>query len=353
MESATLAAGAPFYEEGCKMASGYTANYRLCQWQPEDQFLREEFNHDNEKIDTALDRAEGKADRALSGLENQSYNIYNLLLQADYEGKETGYKKALLFDGFTDSSRIASKSDALVLGNGKLTLSPSIEADETVYNGGNYQYATYAETTAGTVTAPGGATLSRLYCVWRAKSDNQSNVAITFTFVVNEHILHSEVHRLDFTTTEQKAYIDLQRPIHVAKGDQIYFTCSGLTTYLQMPVIYPSGTRLYAGYVFYPTSGGSVSLTTRTEVLPAWDRLRVWVRHKGGSLALSVSVDGTTAALTPAGTSAVTELQGTSCTESAFVLERSFPAGSVSFLLELMPTSGSAVELFDYGAIFF
>ena len=334
------------------MASGYTANYGLCQWQPEDQFLREEFNQDNAKIDSALKAAEEKADRALSGLENQSYNIYNLFLQADYEGKETGYKKALLFDGFTDSSRIASKSDALVLGNGKLTLSPSIEADETVYNGGNYQYATYAETTAGTVTAPGGATLSRLYCVWRAKSDNQSNVAITFTFVVNEHILHSEVHRLDFTTTEQKAYIDLQRPINVTKGDQVYFICSGLSTSLQMPVIYPSGTRLYAGYVFYPTGDTGATLTTRAEVLPAWDRLRAWVRHKGGSLALSVSTEGTTAALTPAGTSAVTEPQGASCTESAFVLERSFPAGSVSLTLGMDPGEDGTVELFDYGAIF-
>ena len=138
----------------------------------------------------------------------------------------------------------------------------------------------------------------------------------------------------------------------MAKGDQIYFTCSGLTTYLQMPVIYPSGTRLYAGYVFYPTSGGSVSLTTRAEVLPAWDRLRAWVRHKGGSLALSVSVDGTTAALTPAGTSAVTEPQGASCTESAFVLERSFPAGSVSLTLGMDPGEDGTVELFDYGVIF-
>ena len=36
------------------MASGYTANYGLCQWQPEDQFVREEFNQDNAKIDEAL-----------------------------------------------------------------------------------------------------------------------------------------------------------------------------------------------------------------------------------------------------------------------------------------------------------
>ena len=43
------------------MASGYTANYGLCQWQPEDKFLREEFNQNNEKIDAALKAAEEAA----------------------------------------------------------------------------------------------------------------------------------------------------------------------------------------------------------------------------------------------------------------------------------------------------
>ena len=36
------------------MASGYTTNYGLCQWQGADAFLREEFNQDNAKIDGAL-----------------------------------------------------------------------------------------------------------------------------------------------------------------------------------------------------------------------------------------------------------------------------------------------------------
>ena len=103
------------------MASSYTANYGLCQWAPENAFLREEFNQDNAKIDAALKEteeraaeraqaAEAKADRALSGLQDQSYNIYNLILQNDYEGKYTGYKKALFFDGFTDESNVAEKS---------------------------------------------------------------------------------------------------------------------------------------------------------------------------------------------------------------------------------------------------
>ena len=45
------------------MATNYTANYGLCQWEAEDNFLREEFNQDNAKIDAAL-----------KGLENTKAN---------------------------------------------------------------------------------------------------------------------------------------------------------------------------------------------------------------------------------------------------------------------------------------
>ena len=36
------------------MASNYTNNYGLCQWEATDQVLREEFNQDNAKVDAAL-----------------------------------------------------------------------------------------------------------------------------------------------------------------------------------------------------------------------------------------------------------------------------------------------------------
>ena len=36
------------------MASNYTENYGLCQWEAADQVLREEFNQDNAKVDEAL-----------------------------------------------------------------------------------------------------------------------------------------------------------------------------------------------------------------------------------------------------------------------------------------------------------
>ena len=36
------------------MASNYTSNYGLCQWEPGDKVLRTEFNGDNAKIDAAV-----------------------------------------------------------------------------------------------------------------------------------------------------------------------------------------------------------------------------------------------------------------------------------------------------------
>ena len=36
------------------MASNYTSNYGLCQWEATDQVLRTEFNEDNAKVDAAL-----------------------------------------------------------------------------------------------------------------------------------------------------------------------------------------------------------------------------------------------------------------------------------------------------------
>ena len=36
------------------MASNYTTNYGLCQWEPGDNFVRTEFNQDNAKINAAL-----------------------------------------------------------------------------------------------------------------------------------------------------------------------------------------------------------------------------------------------------------------------------------------------------------
>ena len=52
------------------MASSYTENYGLCQWEPGDNFVRTEFNQDNARIDAALKALEDtKAEQvAIDGL---------------------------------------------------------------------------------------------------------------------------------------------------------------------------------------------------------------------------------------------------------------------------------------------
>ena len=64
----------------------YTTNYNLHQWAAEAPFLRTDFNVDFLKIDTAL--GELAAESAL--IPDLSYNVYNLLLQNEYDGKTTG-----------------------------------------------------------------------------------------------------------------------------------------------------------------------------------------------------------------------------------------------------------------------
>ena len=44
------------------MASNYTSNYGLCQWEATDQVLRTEFNEDNAKVDAVLKTVEETVD---------------------------------------------------------------------------------------------------------------------------------------------------------------------------------------------------------------------------------------------------------------------------------------------------
>ena len=230
------------------MANSYTANYGLCQWEAGDQFIRSEFNQDNAKIDAALKRvadtaaadlqavkvqlqsaaqtAQDTAEQALDALVPVAYNVYNLALRQELEGKVTGWKQALLFDGFQDDSGIASLGSGLVLNNG-VVLSKSISSNQEVANGTSYQYSTSSLDTAAAVSAPGGAYLYRIKCVWKAETDYQvGDQSLGFSFYVNGVLHHSETHSLYFSTTQQEGYIDLTTTIPVTTGDQVHFTCS-------------------------------------------------------------------------------------------------------------------------------
>ena len=90
------------------MANAYTPGYHLNQWAAADSFLREEFNNDNRILDETLLGLAGRTDLLERQVKPLGLEVYNLMLQHYYEGKETGYRQALAFDGFQDSSFLAS-----------------------------------------------------------------------------------------------------------------------------------------------------------------------------------------------------------------------------------------------------
>ena len=70
--------------------ANYTPNYQLHQWEPEDKFLRTDFNADLSKIDTALGEGAAKA-AALEAAVSKCGNCR--IYETSYVGKGGGYPK--------------------------------------------------------------------------------------------------------------------------------------------------------------------------------------------------------------------------------------------------------------------
>ena len=330
------------------MASGYTSNYSLCQWQGEDKFQREEFNQDNEKIDSALGQAEAKADRALSGLEAADYNIYNLLLQNEYEGKYTGYKKALLYDGFLDGSMTASMSSGVVRSQNKLTLDRTGQGDIPLgYSGQSTSYVGGGSTATCTAGGSGRITGFRLKTIH--EQGLTATGSATWKLYKNGEQAAQGTSQLRFGATAEEQVISISS-VAVSKGDTFYFY---IHTGAAAPELYTTSNGLLGG-TFLITSTGTTggTVTTPSLALPERTTLRAWVRYSGGTVGLSVQGAAGLVPMVQTGTRTTTEPEGASCTEAEFLLEQSVPQDEyLSFQLIMDVGNASVMYVYDYGIL--
>ena len=79
------------------MSTNYTEHYNLCQWEPADKVLREDFNADNAKIDAALKNVQTTAETAKAQAQTITNAAYT---KTDYPPMVTGF-----FSGNDASSR--------------------------------------------------------------------------------------------------------------------------------------------------------------------------------------------------------------------------------------------------------
>ena len=329
------------------MASGYTANYGLCQWQPSDKFLREEFNGDNAKIDAAIAAAAAQGSQALAGLEPLSQNVYSLILRDYYEKLETGWKKALLFDGFLDNSRIQSLTGGLTLGDKRLSLQGvgmgNVNLD---FNGGR---GSYIETTR-TITATSSATMGAFTYEIYNSANFETEFSVNYTLTINGSVAVSGQTKnatLGAQSSTQRNVVFY--PVRqLKKGDTISLKLNTNSSALLFSL--SSGGGLGGIYLIYSESGTEGRMTSVEEKLPAASRVLGWVRHQGGTVGVSVADStGTEHLLALTGARDSTSLYGETCLESSFALTEDLPDGTWSVLLDLTLGEDKEAHIFDYG----
>ena len=204
------------------MASNYTTNYGLCQWEATDNFVRTEFNQDNARIDAALGRVEDLAASA-------GRNVAELLLQQYYEEKETGWKQALVFDGFQDQQLIASMTAGVLRGSQGVSVSAAGQGNvELGCTATNNSLANRPQTKTCTATGGGRITGFRFYTALVGVP--AGNFTVTWTLFVNgaQARQGSVSLYMPLAKTEQTLTIPATA---LAKGDtfslQLYATTGG------------------------------------------------------------------------------------------------------------------------------
>ena len=186
------------------MASNYTTNYGLCQWEPGDKFLREEFNGDNRRIDTVVWQTENLAEAA-------SHNVYNLMLQNYYEGKDPRWKKALVFDGFQNEELTASKTAGLLRIQDRLVLTRVGQGDVALGYGSVHSLKNGQ--TSRTITATGAGKIVGIHFKTNMIGSEAVTVKIACTVYVNGVQSRYETHSVLCPLGDTEQTITLS-PVH-------------------------------------------------------------------------------------------------------------------------------------------
>ncbi|MCC2259783.1 hypothetical protein AAAT94_00900 [Intestinimonas aquisgranensis] len=329
------------------MASGYTANYGLCQWEPTDKFLREEFNQDNEKIDDTL----FTLDQRTLGAEDTRYHVYQLLLRDYYEGKYTGFKQGLIFDGFQNQSGISQKTEGVLWSAGQIKL-----------DSGQGNYST--NKVDGTVCSAGvgGQVMEQS---WTPTGRGALNSITVYVNSVDSY----------GTPYSGTGKLEVLQGSEVLDSDQRSVTQNFGDTVFNLSVSLKAGTKYTLRYTAVKISSSNgegrhdmktdgngkfaytVSCTpqpytdgelvTSTQNLGrTWTKTLAWVRYSGAAPILFLGQGEDWTAMETGTSKSVQNAQGKSCREMPYVLDQT---GGPSTAVK-MDLSGSCT-VYDYGVM--
>ena len=364
------------------MASAYTTRLQLNQWAAGDKFLREEFNRDNQRVEAACaelydgnreleHRLTAEAADIRRQLDPASYHIYQLLLQNYYDGKYTGYRKALVFDGFQDAALVAEVTPGAYLDTEQRQVRVLTQGAQNI-NTGFVQEAGWG----------GSADSDANRCAWIGYSGG-GYTGDTVLRPSGYGVLRSVALRLsarysDTPITVSAALLDGTRQLAVSQTLTVSgssfrdYTFSfsggvaldGLRSYTLRITNVSQGHYLKAMYdvndgeigysaVFSPTNHTTGAIQTPAlQVGSGYTRVLAWARYSGG-LGVTLTAGSAAQALAAVSSRPAQTLDGTACTETAYALEDA-PAssgGNVTLSFSISAAGGSGV-LYDYGVAF-
>lgn len=323
------------------MSTNQTPNYGLSQWEATDPFIRADFNQDHSRIDSAIKSVADGVDRLSDKLVPISYNVYNLALQSYYEGKHTGWKKALVFDGFLDDANVAATTGGVLIRDGAARVYRTGEPSYTL-GIGNAERDLRNTAETQTITATGGGRLTAIHVPCKPFS---GRAAITVIVRLNGSVVLNMDHQ---TTLSGCTRIDIPfaKAVTVLPGDKYSVSLhqtedSPITTYAD----YTGKSWTLSCTIDVAPGTVSGTLTGRTADVGRWDRLLLWVRRSAGTV--TPQVNG--GALTLVSSRETENLQGSLCTEDC----REGPAGSgtLAVKLNLNCGGGGSCLVYDYGVV--
>ena len=324
----------------------YTKHHQLHQWEPGDPFLRTDFNEDFAKIDGALGRLEART----AVLPDLSYDLYNLLLQRDYEGKVTGWKKAMIVEGFLDDRCIAAKDDPLILGRRCLSLHKTGLSALDLGRGSDGPSS--AETRV--LTIDGGGILTGMTFQWHNKGSSAHDNTYRCTLTHNGTALFTDyVYKASKVSGDGTASctFSFPTPCTVKQGDTVQVSLTASYTNSAL-VLERSGGGLGGSFQIRPLGAPTGSMTSVVRDVPASNGALAWVRHSGGTVSLALDWGGAGHTMAPDHQRQTVEPgQGLTCTESMFRLDEPLPAGEMAVRLEAVCGESAVVHVHDCGLI--
>ena len=336
------------------MATNYTANYGLCQWEPGDNFVREEFNQDNAKIDAAIKAAEEEIaaaeTRSTERLATVSHDVYGLMLQNYYDGKTTGWKKALFFDGFQDKKLVSQASENLLFTDKTVSLCRNTEAvvgtgysDEATGQTSWRQSAHFSVNSCGYLTQVRFQTLNTT-----AESEQ---ISLQYSVLLNYQSVQSGSFITTFKSTPTENILPVNN-VKVKPGDKL---CLHLYNKNDTHLLYRPGTgdgTLGCYFDLTSVTGESGAITTPALALPDRSSLWAWIRHDGGNFTLTaLGQNGEQEVFVPVGMRTAQKVDGTPCTELELKLEHPPKEGNLTFQLQLELGESPWINLYDYGIL--